>query len=181
MSQNWRKIFIIVVSLGTVGALIAVWAGSSHKGSITTHVQKSTDTTVLGKKLDGSYFSLMYRNGYAKRVLPVTDNNIELYELTADTVYDKRLSVEITHLRSGVLSDDGSYNLRRVHPEDYQERLLKTNNAEAHIMVKANGKEQTAFFAHNGMLATLAFVTDGASDKLPAEVDGVVSSFQWKP
>ena len=167
---------LVVVALG----VIVYWSGASHGGTIHAHKDQATVADTADKVLSSDRISLNYQNGYAKRILPPTDNNIELYELTAPTVYDKRLSVELTRLPSANLSDDGSYNLRRVHPQQYQERLVTTQYGQAHIMVKTDGTEQTVFLPHSGMLLTLAFVSAGELDKLPAEVNAVLASFRWK-
>ncbi len=174
-----KLISVAIVAVIIVGGLVW-WSRSSTSGTVTIRRPATLDAAALGKTLDGTNFSLKYPNSYAKRVLPAKDNDIELYELRANTVYDKRLAVEITHLPTAVLTDDGSYNFRKVHPEDYQERLLNTQAGDAHIMIKSDGKEQTAFMIHNGKLATLAFVTDGAADQLTSEVDQVVASVRWK-
>lgn len=180
--MNRKRTVIVVVVTAIIAAIAGflVWSQSASQGTVTTSYK--SNKPIADKQLDGRYFKLTYPGRYAiKKVESTNPRDLEVYTLTADTVYDKRLIVTVVQLPSGRLDDESGYKLRQAHSDEYTAETKPFGDDTATIMSKRDGSERTIFVPHRGKLLTLSFVTDPANDTgLAGEAEVVLGGFTWK-
>ncbi len=178
-----RSIIIAVVVLAGVAVVLVClfWLLSGNSGTI-KHASSSQQNqkSITYKDFSGQNIHFTYPDTYFVHQLTAKDNDLELYQLDADTLYTKQLAISVSRLPDGTINSSSAYLLRKARSDLYTERTVTLNNQKISIWVSHDGHEQTVFMTQAGKLATFAF-TQGSGDlsSLTAEVDTLVQSFGW--
>lgn len=181
-----RRVIKIVVPLVVVAIITAIawwFLHSSNQGTISQGSAPVAAKTAAPayKTLQGKYVSLQYKGIYTAEQMAASDNDLELYQLKADTVYTKQLNISVSQLPGGDLHNNSAYLLRASQPTVYQERHASLNGLSFDIWTKNDGTEESVFVVRGTQVASLAFVQMGSdSTKLDAEVQDVLHSFAWQ-
>lgn len=168
---------IIVVIIATI--CILWFLTSSNQGTVSQAPapgpQKAAVPTY--KELRGANFRLRYLGMYTIKQLSASDNDLEIYQLTADTTYTKQLAIAVSRLPGGDLANNSAYLLRQSQPGTYTEQKI----GAADVWLRRDGTEETAFLVHGERVATLAFTQQGSTTAaLQTEVHNVLDSFTWE-
>jgi hypothetical protein len=184
MSRRRTKYLeVLVATLILIGGVIWVitWAGTPRQATIVKSVSsKSAITTYYDNSLDGTYMSFKYSGKYIVRKDGPKDNYLELYTLSADTHYDKRILASVANLPDGRLQSDGGYIFRQKSPALYNSKSIQLGDASATIWVKKDGSEQTAMVPRGNKLAVISMVTASTSDNIDKEMEALLNTFKWK-
>lgn len=174
---------IIVILLLVVSALLIRWMLSPHKGKVTLS-SSSPDSKVLttytDKLLDGTDIAFNYSGKYIAKNEGQSNNDLEVYRLSADTHYDKQILASVSNLPDGQLSYYAAYKYRQLHTELYTLRKVRVDNIAVDVWVKNDGTEQTAMIPKGNKVATIALTTASTTDQLTPEIDALLSTFRWK-
>jgi hypothetical protein len=183
MLRKKKSLFIgvFVVILAIVG--VWWWLTASNQGTVTQVSSPVAKKAAVPryKTLNGVNFTLRYLGIYAAKQLPASDNDLEIYQLTADTTYTKQLAVSVSRLPGGNLANNSAYLLRQSQTSTYTEQHLVAPAGTADVWFRQDGTEETAFLVRGEQVATLAFTQQGGTAAaLQAEVQNVLNTFTWR-
>ena len=178
---NFLKFVVIATTIIVIIGLFW-WFSTANKGSIGEAQQfKSINKKVGYNELNGKYIYLQYANNYFIQKLPATDNDLELYTISANTAYTKQLVVSVTKLPDNKLENNSAYMLRNTRTDLYTERVVETKTLKARVWTRNDNQEQTAILEKDSKVAVLSFVQQGGEPyKLNAEVNTLLRSFEWR-
>ena len=189
LRKRLLKTLVIIVPLaGLVVAtvVIARAADSPSEGVIKTRqVASAAPRQGPGAlmKIHGKTVSFQYPHTlYRTKADVLTAGDVEKFSFVNPTVPPWDLDIQIRTLPSGQLADDGSYNLRLHHPEQYVEQKLTINGALVSIMSDQTASfSKVAFLTHNGLVAEIALTsTDTANtDQLQSALLTVIQTWHW--
>lgn len=177
MSQRLSAAAAVVV---VVTLAVFLWSTASNKANVTNPPPRASLSAPTLKTFTGKYISFEYTSRYAPRTLAAKDSDLELYMLTADTSYEKRLVVSVSILPGGQLSQNSAYSYRSTDTADYTLTSQTVDGSEAVIATKADGSERTIFIPRGDRIAVFTFVTKSPSDDIASESLRLLSSFSWK-
>jgi hypothetical protein len=100
--------------------------------------------------------------------------------LSADTTYEKRLSVAVSKLPNGSLDTDSAYNYRKTVPNLYTNQNITVDGSVSSEWVKNDGSEITIFIPKGDIVAMFSFSTDSNADNLQPEANNLLKSFHWQ-
>ena len=175
-----KNIIIAVVLVVSIGAFL-YWANSDNEVQITQGPDRNSQRSAASSKdLDGKYVKFTYPGTYFVKSLEAKNNDLELYKLIADTVYEKQLVVAVSQLNDGELEDNSAYLLRKTRTDMYTKRTMVVADLSVEIWAKTDGREEAVFIRKDNRVATLVFTTGiNKGEALRAEVDAVLRSFRW--
>lgn len=183
MIKKKRILGLLAVFVVATGALYYFMFGTSNEGIIVTPNISKTGESLLNepKRLATQHVTLEHNGIYALSQMPAKDIDIEIYKLTASTTYEKAITVIVSKLPAGQLSQNSGYMLRKSYPDKYIKRTVTVNGRAAEVFVSVDKQEQTVFITHNDKVAVLAFVQRGGDAiKLTKEVEGLLQTFAWR-
>jgi hypothetical protein len=185
MSRKKKLIIISSAVLSVVAGFLFFYFmfGSSNQGIIKEPKYNPYAGEALAgadQQLTGQSFRLTHPGTYMQHQLPVTDTDIEIFQLKAGTIYHKEIMVIISRLPAGRLSQSSAYLLRSMRADLYTKRLVEVKGQQIEVYVSADGREQTAFVMRSDKMAVLAFTQHGGDrGKLTAEVDTLLQTLTW--
>lgn len=143
---------------------------------------KLTPTPLNGRGLlTGLYVQLEYPGEFDQVARLQNDPTaLEQYNIGSKASYRRTISVNVRKLESGNLSDDASYKLRSVHPEDYTETKQAVTGAKVSLMTKKDGHEQTMFWVQGTKLLTVSASSTESGDNVQAFLAVVRESVKWR-
>jgi hypothetical protein len=182
------KILATLVLLGGLAAaaiLVAHAANSPSEGVIkaappmpASRQSSGSPVTVRGKTASFQYPGVMRQT----KADALTSGDVEKFAFVNPDMPPWNLSIQVRKLPSGQLADDGSYNFRHVHPEQYTEQKLTANGAPASIMSdRTAGFGKVAFLVHGGLAAEIALTSTDTADtaQLQAALMTVTQTWHW--
>lgn len=178
-AKKYLKIAVPVLFVAGVIVCVVLWARAPQEGRITKSAVTKGPTTYYDKKLEGTYISFQYSGKYIVRNETAKDNDVELYTLSANTRYDKRILVSVANLPDGRLESNGAYIFRKKSPTVYTIRTVQVGDTQVEVWVKSDGLEQTAMIPRGNKVAVISFVTANMSDDLTTEADALLKTFRW--
>lgn len=131
-----------------------------------------------GKTISFSYPSTLH----LAKADALSSGDVEKFALVSTQEPPWNISIQIRKLPSGQLTDDGSYNLRKTHPELYKEQQLTLGQQKVVIMSEQNaGYAKVAFLVHGGLVAEIAISNSSSLNNtmLDQAVNSLISSWQW--
>lgn len=180
--RRWVVLFLLVILVAVV-ALIFWWINSSNEAVIDNRPApaEKAQAAPAYKNLDGSFVALRYPGTYTVHKLSAKNNDLEVYQLIADTAYSKQLAISVSTLPGGDPANNSAYVLRQARPDLYTKRQASFGDMSATIWASTDGQEQTAFIINGDKIAVLAFTQQGGDTSgLAAEVNTLLQSFRWK-
>jgi hypothetical protein len=178
------------VSLVIIGVLVGIGAYALHyvdeptQGTITAVVPTNTVKPVTQVSLHGTYADFVYPRDF--QVSPVGAGQppqIANYSFVSHAGQSVVLGVQILSIPSGILTEDNSYNYRKVTTAQFKQDIKVINGQNIYIMTDITTPifNKTAFFSHAGKVASVNINGGGPEDldKLDATLTAVVSSWQW--
>jgi hypothetical protein len=106
--------------------------------------------------------------------------SLEQYNLGSKSNFRHMIAVDVRPL-NGVMSDDASYRIRQIHPEDYKQSVDVIGGEPVALMTKTNGQEVTLFWAHGGKyLLTVSLTTSDTRDNLQNWMKIIKTSLRWR-
>ena len=154
-------------------------------GSIDTSVPaKSSVVTPSLKSFKGAYISFSYPGSFTPAANSKPSGNIVETFVLSDRNHTPtwNLNVSVSKLPSGDLSEDGSYNFRKLNPDRFT-ALTWTINAQPVVVMQDNsgGFNDVAFVVHDQLIASVSASSGNSADG-PALSDILKSSLenlQW--
>lgn len=181
MSGRTKASIIIAAVVLIAGAVVFFWAGSSNQGTVYETAPRAASSEPATNLFDGTYIAFEYSSRYDVERLPAGGDDLELYRLSANTNFDKRLAVAVSRLPGGQLQQNSAYVLRSTATSDYaSQEVTLADGSVATVFTKMDNLERTAFIKKGERVAVLAFTTTGNLDNLEPEVDAVLQTFRWK-
>lgn len=177
MTRRIIQIGLPVVLVAAVAG-VSVWALSINRGTVTPTPDRSADTPTI-KHLAGSYLSFNYSSIYSVDPAHLGTNELEAYNLTTATSYEKHVAIAVTRL-TVPLDQDTDYSSRKTHPELYTQQSLITPAGTAVEFIRQDGTERTVFLTHGTMVASLAFVSMSKLDDVQSEITTMLDTVQWE-
>jgi len=177
-------IIVPLVSLIVAGVLVAKAANSPSEGvvqaskSLPAKQDSESVLTVRGKTASFQYLSVLHQT----KADALSAGDVEKFSFVNPAVPPWDLDIQVRKLPSGQLADDGSYNLRLHHPEQYTEQKTTINGALIPIMSdKTAGFGKVAFLTHGGLVAEIAMTSSGTSqtDQIQASLLKVLQTWHW--
>jgi hypothetical protein len=176
------------VSVGVLLTLVVLAFGVLHilntpaQGIITEHAVQATGQQNTQQILvSGKTVTFRYPTSIQKTkpdILAVGD--VEKFLFVRPQLSAWSLAIQIRQLPSGVLEDDGGYNLRKQHPELYEEQKSIINGMSVSVMSDKRNADKVAFIVHNKLVASIAVSGDDTQNASTDNVfSGVLSSWQW--
>lgn len=186
MSKKTKITIISVLGIALAAGAGFLWINSSNEGTIkpanTADTQKTNPNST--KNFDGKYMKFTYPSSYLSQTLKASDNDLELYRLSANTTYDKNLNASVSTLPQGRLDQNSAYLLRKTRTDLYKESQVPFNGGTASVWTRNDNQEVTAFIQQGNRVALLSFVQSGtygdSVNDLPKEADPIIRSFAWK-
>jgi hypothetical protein len=162
-------------------AVIIFWATSGNKGQVVNTPDETRQHGPTIKDFSGKYVFFRYDGMYSSKKSALGDNDLEAYVLTANTNYEKHLAVNVSRPIGGLLDNYSPYIARKTRADLYQRKDFILAGEPAVLFVKNDLTERTVLTTHNGMVATLSFVSQGSSEELQPEIDQLLTTFSWRP
>jgi hypothetical protein len=165
-------LFIIII------AGLAAWGLRSNNGTVTPVNTASSQPLPTYTTLNDSYIHFQYLSAYTIKSLPAQTPDLDLYTLSANTIYPKELAVLVQasnyHLMSG-------YILRASLPNTYHNSTIQVDGQSSIIWYKDDGSEETVFIPHGTLTAVLSFSIPAGEGgtTLSQEVSTLLSTFHW--
>lgn len=179
-SQKLQRLSVAALLIIIVTLAVFLWSTASNKANVTNPPPIITPSRIGHKIFNGQYVAFEYTSRYAPKTLAAKDSDLELYMLTADTSYEKRLVVSVSRLPGGLLSQNSAYALRSTSTTDYRLETQTIDGSQAVVAIKADGSERTIFIPRGEQIAVLSFVTKSPSDDIASESQRLLSTFHWK-
>jgi hypothetical protein len=179
-SDRKKTVTLVIVSLVLLLAAAFYYSISRPNQGKIINTPESQRAVPADRTLHGIYMTINYSGSYNAQRLAAKDNDLELYMLTANTNYDKRIAVSVSKLQEGNLVTNSAYNLRKTHTELYSNRTKPVDGGTASIWTKTDGSEETVFIPKGTRVAVLSFTTNSSLNELQTEVDKVLNTFKWK-
>lgn len=182
-AKKKRILWVVTILLIVAGGLYYFMFGTSNEGVIIPqNASKAGKPLVSGpKQLNAQHIQLTYLGSYLQNQLPAKDIDLEIYKLSASTTYEKGITVIVSKLPAGGLSQNSGYMLRKSRPDMYVKRPATVSGRSVEVYVSVNGQEQTVFVTQNNKVAVLAFVQRGGDvSGLSTEVDTLLQTFAWR-
>ncbi|HEY2003917.1 MAG TPA: hypothetical protein VGH44_02270 [Candidatus Saccharimonadia bacterium] len=182
------------VTLGVVGAVFgfcivfllnfvngAVSAGPDQSKVLGEAKASIAPSSSVLPSIKGLHISFSYPQTFSDS-RPVRDikAGLEGYVLLQHDGSGAQIAVTVSKLPSGQLQDDSGYLWRTAVSKDYEPASpTKVLGEPAEIMVKKDGSEHTLYWAHAGMLVTVA-VTSTSGGDLAGYLRTVQDSLWWQ-
>jgi len=180
-------VIIIVIGLVVVFDLLngprSVDLSSSTKSSSSALTYK-IDLTPIRKS--DSYVSFNYPKGMTLKTTDlVSQNSVDDYVFIAKDVYSWDLSIDISTVPEGQLSQSSSYKYRQENPAEYSQQTETVNGRSVVIMTDnnfGNGFSKVAYLVNGGQLATVSLLGDDSNGVGPlmTTFNMVLDSWQWQ-
>jgi hypothetical protein len=168
-SRGWGRRVAWLISLVVVGGMV---------GAAIVFMMKFLNGPVEAQAIN----ILMTYPGEFDQVSRVkTDQqSLEQYNLGSKSNFRHMIAVDVRPL-NGVMSDDASYRIRQIHPEDYKQSVDVIGGEPVALMTKTNGQEVTLFWAHGGKyLLTVSLTTSDTRDNLQNWMKIIKTSLRWR-
>lgn len=128
------------------------------------------------------FFNLTY-DGKLDTVSNISsgDNtSLEVYRLARSDVEGRRnFVITIKNLPPGGVSEESSYKLRSINPDQYEETTRNVGDNSFIIMKKLDNTEITAFSVNNDKLAMLSYTVDAPQANIDDEAAKLLYAFSW--
>ena len=171
----------IVLLIVIAGLAAFLWSRSGNRGTI--EKLPAAKNVVHGPALlsyPSPYIAFQYKSTYQLVKQTPSGTSLEMSLLSADTSYEKHLTVAIFPLDATNLDMFSPYETRKVQPNLYARTDTTVDGSPATIFTKNDATETTVVLLHKGKAATLSFTTASSYDNLPAEVSALLQTFRWK-
>lgn len=179
-SRKKRIVWALVLIVLVVVVLFVLWLTADNEGKISDPSGSARSNVPSYKDFDGKFITFRYSGMYGVRALPTANQDLELYNFSASTMYQKNIAVSVSELTAGSLNNNSAYNLRRSQPDKYAQRDIQVAGMPATLWVKHDGKEETAIIPKGDRVAVLSFTTAGPTGQLGSEVTALLQTFTWK-
>lgn len=170
----------LILGLIIIGSSFSVWALSTNKGVIITSPERAKLHAPAIATLDGSYIYFKYSDSYKVEKLPPNDGDLEGYDLTANTNYEKHLAVAVHQLDSTGLNSFTGYTSRDSRTDIYDKQQIMVGQEPATEFTKNDHTEKTIFIPRGDNVAVFSFVTTSRYDDIDSEITAILNSFSWK-
>jgi len=167
--------------LGAVGYILYVFSQPAT-GVITSTVAtaptapEATPRTVKGKTATFRYPATIQ----AVKPDALAAGDVEKFLFIRSQLSAWSMATLVKHVPNNTFASDGSYNLRKQHPEQYDEEQSSINGMTVVIMADKQTSDKVAFILHDGLIAEIAVSggdqNDTASD---AAFTMVLHSWHW--
>jgi len=183
MKTKSLLLFTLITLLVGIGVVVVSNANRPSVGTIEPQSVpvKSPATKLLsarGKTANFQYPDTLHQT----KADSLSSGDIEKFSFVNPSIPPWNLAVQIRKLPSGLLTDDGSYNLRRVHPEQYHEQKQMVNNQSIIIMTdQSGGYAKVAFLVHSGLVAEISLSCGSSADlaSLDTALATVINTWHW--
>ena len=132
-----------------------------------------------GRYASFSYPSIMQQVANSKLITPV----IAIYNYSYRDVESWKLAIEVLQIPSGQLTDNNSYQTRKLNPQQYQESHETINSQMIDVMTDktVGGFSKVAFLVHGQYQATISLYGDDPSgvDILQKTFDMALGNWHW--
>ena len=166
---------LLLLTVGGLGA----WAMTTNKGTIVAVPENNRKQAAL-RTLNTTNIYFQYADNYKLEKILAGGNDLEMYNLSADTNYEKHLAVAVSNLNSYGLDNNSGFAARKTRTDVYDEQEIVVANAPAFEFSKKDHTEKTVFIPHGAEVAVFSFVTGSNYDDLDSEIMALLSSFKWK-
>ena len=184
--KTWFTLGLVLLLVISVG-LIAKNLSSPSQGTIkvaskTTVQPKGPDEAV---RIDGKTISFSHPSRFHQgNQLTLDAADIEKYALLNPQTIPQNITIQVRKLPSGNLSDDSSYNLRKLYPNKYIAETKTINGNSVVIMSEPGaGFSKVAFLTHNGLEAVVASTSSSTSTVdaagMQSALDKILGGWQW--
>lgn len=170
----------VVVGLVIASGAFTIWALSTNKGDIMAAPDSAAPHAPALATLDGAYVSFKYSDSYKRETLPTDSDNLEGYDFTANTNYEKHLAVTVHRLDTTGLNAFTGYTARDSRTDLYDKQQLTVDQSPAIEFSKKDHTEKTIFITRGTSLAVFSFVTTSRYDNIDSEITAILNSFMWK-
>ena len=131
-------------------------------------------------QLVGQTFSFNYPHIFDQVAGMKNDSgSIEQFNIGSKSNYRRLIAVDVRREQIATLSDDASYKIRQLHPEDYKETVYKTAAGSVDVMAKLDKREQTLFWLRDGKLLMVSVTSTDATDDVAAFMKVIIDSVRW--
>lgn len=171
------SVALVIISIVAIGFFLA---SADNKGVIVDAPVNSDKHGPTIKDFSGKFIFFRYSGIYDPKNSTLGDTDLEASVLTANTNYDKHIAVAVSRPQGGQLDYFSPYIARKTRTDLYQRQDLTVAGASAVLFIKQDNTERTVFIPHDGMIATLSFVSGGTYDDLQSEINQLLTTFSWK-
>jgi len=172
----------VLILLAGLGVFLHGLSGSSH-GSINSPqftTKKPAPVTYL--KVSGKYLSFNYPSDFG--VSPAekpSGNELEVFSYIKRPSPFYFLTIVVSELPSGNLSDDGSYSSRLSQPDRYQKSSRLINGQLIYVFSdKTSVYAKAAWLAHGNKDVSVALSANAATASLDQTLSTVLQSITWR-
>lgn len=186
--RKFKKLVITLIVLaviGGVGYFLArqMLVGPAIGTIITTvPVSQATPPAEELQQFEGKYMTFAIPVSYEKQPQkPTESNSLESHTFVSSGMSSKIVTITVTSLPSGKLSDDASYYMRTLRPERYKMSEMTIMGEKVAIAENKEEYQRTAFWAHAGKMLT--FSISGIStdtQAVTAEYQKMLESIRWR-
>jgi hypothetical protein len=138
-----------------------------------------TPTPGGGRYASFNYPAALNQTASGKLVTPV----VAAYEYSYRDVESWNLAIDILLIPSGQLTDNNSYQVRKINPQQYQESHVTVNNQSIDVMTDktVSGFSKVAFLIHGQYQATVSLYGDDPSGvgDLQSTFNMVLDTWHW--
>src|SRR5258708_1440660 len=132
-------VFIIIIVVVLTAVILLVESLNKPAQGVISTPQAAAPPTVAYLSESGKTASFQYPTTLHKAKADVlSSGDLEKFAYVSLQVPPWNLNIQIRKLPSGALVDDGSYNLRKTHPEQYHEQKTVINGQNISIMSDQN-------------------------------------------
>lgn len=173
---------IVLVLIFMIVAFGNSYFNSPSIGQIfTSNTVREISPTLL--TVEGKTFSFSYPSSFQPgQTRPLTKGDVEKFTFVSPSLSPWNLSIQIRELSDGLITSDGSYNLRKTNPDTYTEQIITLNSNKAYIMTSnTGGYSKIAFVIHNNIDANIILTSSSSADseKMDAVLIQIISSWKW--
>lgn len=186
LTKKWvvfLAVLFVITALADCGFMVAHNLTGPAVGTIIKSVPTKGDQTKPAlAQFDGKNFSFIHPLTYVEQTTKQNPGDIEDHAFLSTGMTSEYLTIVITPLPTGNLSDNSAYLMRTQSPDKYQRKLVTVGNEQVTIFTANDGQQlqQTAFWPHQGKLLTMA-LTGVATDVPTAQSEflSMVESLTW--
>ncbi len=176
-------IFIVVLVL----VLLVAKNLTDPSEGVVIESKKSTAKVInreISVRTDGKTVSFSRPAKFKEMPTPeLSSQDVEKFNYLNPETISQNLTIQIRKLPSGVLSNDSSYNLRKINPAKYKIETKEINGNTFVIFTDVDGGyNKVAFTTKNGLEANIAITTSNASavEDINKTFDKVLGRWEWR-
>ncbi len=178
------KILLGIALVVVIGIIIFIRLINGSANGTISQTKTPATTPISNLTADGKTFSFSYPNSFHQ--IPadsLSAQDIEKFSLLSPQTSPWHIDIQIRKLPSGNITDDSSYKLRKLNPQQYAEQVVTINGNDMYVLTDiTGGYNKIVFTVDTGRIASIAVTSNSATDsnQLDLALNQVIKTWKWR-